>query len=157
VSDGIANITSIPVMKKLGSHFTYDSHNDFWTVTKGDITVIFCEDEQWLPYIDLKDKDQGVIFVQTVRESYKGYTKQEAKKAITAREAPTMLDCLSERYLEVLVRSKELDGMPAAPHDFRNAIAVFSGHDIAGVQGKTTRQASPERVIPDYVAIPRNV
>ena len=144
-------------MKKLGSHFTYDSHNDFWTVTKGDITVIFCEDEQWLPYIDLKDKDQGVIFVQTVCESYKGYTKQEAKKAITAREAPTMLDCLSEQYLEVLVRSKELDGMPAAPHDFRNAIAVFSGHDIAGVQEETTRQASPERVIPDYVAIPRNV
>ena len=67
-----------------------------------------------------------------------------------------MLDCLSERYLEVLVRSKELDGMPAAPHDFRNAIAVFSGHDIAGVQEETTRQASPERVIPDYVAIPRN-
>ena len=116
-------------MKKLGFHITYDSHDNFWTVTKEDITVIFHEDEQGLlPYIDLENEDQGVVFVQTVRESFEGYTKHEVKKAITACEAPTMLGCM-----EYLVSSKELDDCPVSPHDLRNAKAIFGGPDIAGV------------------------
>ena len=47
-----------------------------------------------------------------------------------------MLGCLSERDLEVLVSSKELDDMPVAPHNLRNAKAIFGSPDIAGVQGK---------------------
>ena len=93
--------------------------------------------------------------MQTVRESFEGYTKNEVKKAITAREAPTMLGCLSERDMEYLVSSKELDDCPVTPHDLRNANAIFGGPDIAGVRGKTVRRA-PERVITDYVAIPRD-
>ena len=151
--DGIANITSLPVMKKLSFHITYDSHNDFWVVTNGDMKVIFFEDEQGLPYIDLEKEKQGVAFVQTVRKSFEGYTKNEIKKAITAREAPTMLGCLSERDIEYLVSSKELDDCPVTPHDSQNANAIFCGPDTAGVRGETVRQA-PQRVITDNVVIP---
>ena len=87
--------------------------------------VIFYEDEQGLPYIDLQEEEQGVAFVQTVRESFEGYTKNEVKKAITAREAPTMLGCLSERDMEYLVSSKEHDDCPVTPHDLRNANAIL--------------------------------
>ena len=79
-----------------------------------------------------------LFFVQTVRESYEGYTKQEVKKAISAREAPTMLGCLSKQDLEVLVSSKELDDMHDSPHNLCNAKAIFGGPDIAGVQEETT-------------------
>ena len=111
-----------------------------WTVTKGDITVIFHEDEQGLPYIDLENEDQGVVFVQTMRESFEGYTKHEVKKAITARKAPTMLGCLSERDMEYLVSSKKLDDCPITPHSLHNTNAIFGGPDTAGVRGKTVRQ-----------------
>ena len=57
--------------------------------------------------------------------------------------------------MEVLVSCKKLDDMPVAPHDLRNAKAIFGGPDIAGVRGETTRRAL-ERVITDYVAIPRD-
>ena len=65
-------------------------------MTKGDVRVTFHEDEQGPPYIDLQDTKKGVAFVQTVRKSFEGYTKQDVKKAIAAREAPTMLGCQSE-------------------------------------------------------------
>ena len=90
-----------------------------------------------------------------MRESFEGYTKNEVKKAITAREAPTMLGCLSEQDMEYLVSSKELDDCLVTPHDLRNANAIFGGPDIAGVRGKLVRR-DPQRVITDYVGIPRD-
>ena len=41
----IVTIVSIPVLKKLGSHITYDSNDDYWLVTKNDASVTFCKDE----------------------------------------------------------------------------------------------------------------
>ena len=70
-----------------------------WVVTKGDMRVIFYEGEQGLPYIDLQGEEQGFAFVQTVRKSFEGYTKNEVKKAIIARGALTVLGCLSEIWL----------------------------------------------------------
>ena len=46
VHHGIANIISIPVMKKLGFHISYNSDDVFWVVTKEDITAIPYKDEQ---------------------------------------------------------------------------------------------------------------
>ena len=68
------------VMKKLGSHITYDSHNDFWTVTKGDITVIFREEKQWLPCIDLEDEDQGVVLSKLCMKATKVTPSKSSRK-----------------------------------------------------------------------------
>ena len=38
---GISNTVSISVMKKLGFHISYDSNDDYWVVSKGDMTVTF--------------------------------------------------------------------------------------------------------------------
>ena len=60
------------------------------------MTVTFHEDDQELLYINLNSNEQGVAFVQTVRECFEGYTKQDVKKAIAVRNASTMLGCQSE-------------------------------------------------------------
>ena len=122
-------------MKKLGFRISYNIDDNVWVATKGDITVIFHEDEQGLHYIDLQDNEQGIAFVQTVRASFEGYTKQDVKKAIATHDAPTMLYCLSEQDMEYLVSSKELDNCPATPYALRNANVIFGGPDIAGVGG----------------------
>ena len=116
VHPGIANIISILVMKKLGFHILYNIDD-----TKGYITVIFHKEKQGLPYINLQDNEQGVAFVRTVHKSFEVHNKQDVKKSIAALEAPTMLGCQSDRDMEYLVNSKELDDCPATPHDLRNA------------------------------------
>ena len=152
---GIANIISIPVIKRLGFHISYNSNDNYCVISKGDVTVTFREDEQGLPYIDLKNKEQGVAFVQKVCESFEGYTKQDVKKSIAVREAPTMAGWQLERDMEYLVSSKELDDCPATPHNLRITNSIFGGPNIAGVWGETVRQA-PDCVITGYVAIPRD-
>ena len=49
-------------------------------VFKDDMTVTFHKDDQGLPYIDLKNKEQGVAFVQAVCESFEGYIRQDFEK-----------------------------------------------------------------------------
>ena len=38
---GIANILSMPELKKLGFHISYDSNDDFWTVSKDGVSIKF--------------------------------------------------------------------------------------------------------------------
>ncbi len=98
ISNGIANIF---LMHKLEKHYriTYDSWEGYYVVhtTRGEVR--FYKDEQGLPFIDLKESNQGAammllqrgvksykvvegkeeatMLVQTVRGNYEGYTKQE--------------------------------------------------------------------------------
>ena len=71
----IANILSIPVLKILGYRITYDSDDNFYLVSKGDVTIKFHEDKEGVPYITVCK--QGVVFTQTLRESMERYTKKE--------------------------------------------------------------------------------
>ena len=61
---GMDNMLSIPVLtKKLGFRIMYDSDNDYWTVTKDDVSTKFYEDKQGLPYTNTAE--QGLLLVQT--------------------------------------------------------------------------------------------
>ena len=50
---GIFNIFSIPALKKLGYHITYDSDDGSYLVTnrKIDVSTKFIEDENGMPYV----------------------------------------------------------------------------------------------------------
>ena len=148
---GIANILSIPVLKKLGYHITYDSHGNYYQVSKDDVSFRFNEGDDGLPYIDAGE--EGLIFVQTVRQQYEGFTKKQVEKAILARKATGLLGYPTERDMEALV-SNNLDNVPFTVTDIRNAKTIF-GPDLAGVRGKTVRE-SPKHVVTDVVAIPRD-
>ena len=148
---GIANILSIPVLKKLGYHITYDSHDNYYQVSKDGVSFRFNEGDDGLPYINAGE--EGLIFVQTVRQQYEGFTKKQVEKAILARKATGLLGYPTERDMEALV-SNNLDNVPFTVTDIRNAKTIF-GPDLAGVRGKTVRE-SPKHVVTDVVAIPRD-
>ena len=40
-----------------------------------------------MPYIDMRDHEDAVLMVQTVRANFEGYTKRQVKLAILAHKA----------------------------------------------------------------------
>ena len=160
--DWIANLLSVPELKKLGYRITYDSVDGFTQVTPpgashdGPRTIRFHEDEKGLPFIDI-DRD-AVVFsqtmVDTVRGNMEGFTKKEKIKAKLAYEARGMVGHMSERDFDFLVSNQKLDNMPFTFTDLQNSKRMF-GPSLAAVRGKTVRVA-PERVVTDLVAIPRD-
>ena len=73
---GIANIFSIPSLNNIGYHITYYSDNRYYLVTNRKIDVVtkLIEYENGLPYVD--STKEGVMFVQTVRQKYEGFTNK---------------------------------------------------------------------------------
>ena len=57
--DGIANIFSIPQLKKMGFRITYDSDDGYYVVHTKKGPIKFWEDENGLPCIDLQTPDWG--------------------------------------------------------------------------------------------------
>ena len=78
--EGIANIFIIPVLKNLVLRITYNSNDDHWCVSKGNIAMQFKEDNQEMLYIDVGE--YGLVFSQTMHKSYKGYTNRQVKREI---------------------------------------------------------------------------
>ena len=65
---GIANIISISVFKKLKYDIKYDRNDNFWIVYNYGVTVILLEDDQGLPYNDVSE--HRVVFAQTLPQFY---------------------------------------------------------------------------------------
>ena len=98
IPEGIANIFSMNELEKK-YHITYDSWEGYYVVHTQDGPVKFYKDENELPYIDLEDSEEhaamllvqmgleeaATMFVQTVRQNYKGFTKKEVLQAKEAR------------------------------------------------------------------------
>ncbi len=103
---------------------TYDSWQGYYEVHTPSGGVKFFNDNQGLPYIDLngsgqeaaimlletamtvepKKSNEGLINVQTVRENYEGYTKQEILKAKEARRAQGLIGNPSKSNFRGMVR-----------------------------------------------------
>ena len=75
---GIVNIFSIPILKKLGYRGTYDSTDNCWLVFKDDVTVKFRDDNQGLFYINMGK--YGVVIVQTLFQSMEGCINKEIRR-----------------------------------------------------------------------------
>ena len=88
---GIANIFSIPALKKLGYHIKYDSYDRYYLVTnrKTDVATKFIEDENGLIFVE--STKEVVMFVQKIRNNYEGFTEKEVEKAVLGRKAPGLI------------------------------------------------------------------
>ena len=73
--NGIENIFSVIVLKRLGYYITYDSYDGYQEVSKGYVSVKFYQYDQGLTYINANK--QGVLLVQTAWQKYEGYTKNQ--------------------------------------------------------------------------------
>ena len=135
---GIANIFSIPTIKKLGYHITYDKDDRYYLVTNinTDVTTEFIENENVLPYVEATK--EGVMFVQKVTQNYERFTNKEVENSVLSCEAPGLIGHTSEQDLKYLV-SSNLDNCPVKILDLDNSRKMF--RPILGrFRGKITRQ-----------------
>ena len=89
------DIRGIPDLKKLGYHITYNSDGGYYFVTNRNtgVSTKFIEDDNGMPYV--KAIKERVMFVQTARHNYYGFTKKEVEKYVLACEAPGLSGCPS--------------------------------------------------------------
>ena len=97
---------------------------------------------------------QSVGKIETVRDNYKGFTRQDVKRAMLACKAQAMVGGPSERHFAELVSKNctVLKSIPVTCSDLTNARTIF-GPDLSGVRGKTVRQ-KPDRVETEETPIP---
>ena len=136
---------------------TYDSNDGsgaFKVHTPNGI-IKFNPHENGLHYIDLKDGGAPEItLVTTMRENYQVFTKNEIEGAIKAREMQAMLGHPSWCVFKHMVHARLIANCPITPNDIYTAYAIF-GKNLVGIKGKTVWR-QPERVVTDYVQIPRD-
>jgi len=112
--------------------------------------------ESGLHYYDpRKERDEEMIFVNTVAENMSHFTKREIKGAEVARALYKAIDRPSMKDFKWIVRSNQIKDCPVTVQDIDVAISIW-GKNVAALQGKTTRKKSIP-VTRDFVRIPREL
>ena len=155
--NGIANLLSIPQLEQDGYIINYNTKRDWVVTTSQGKEIIFKRDTglcDRMPYIDLREHQEGVIMLETVRKNFEGYTKRQVKKAILAREAQAMVAHPPDEKFKQMVSHENLRNCDVKVKDITNAHAIF-GANRSRLKGGTVRQR-PDRVDPEYTQIPRD-
>ncbi|KAL7447592.1 hypothetical protein ACHAXS_006643 [Conticribra weissflogii] len=156
---GIANLISFHRLEKLYniSYSTIETDKCFIVHTpEGDVK--FKRDRLGLPYIDgseMLSTKGGLCLINTICNNYKGYSQRQIRDAEKACEAMAMVGHPTEREFTNMVHLNMIQNCKVTPEAITNAFKIF-GPDLEGVRGKTV-QRKPQRVMTEYVAIPRNL
>ena len=147
--NGVANIMSCKTLKKLHqvTYYNSDGNGAFKVHTLKGVNE-FKPYENGLHYLDLKYGEPPEITFVQLRENYQDFTKKEIEGGIKAREMQVMLSHPSQWHARLIANCLII------PNDISTAYAIF-GENLAGIRGKTV-QRQPERVVTDYVKIPRD-
>ena len=85
---GMENLLSVPMLEADGYAVSTHTQGD-WVVTSPKGTKItFKQDTgmtRGMPYIDVREHQQGIGMIKTVRKNFEGVTKRQLNKAIMAR------------------------------------------------------------------------
>jgi hypothetical protein len=100
--------------------------------------------------------DNRVLFVQTVRRNFEGYTNREVTQAKEECRAQAMMGNPSKKDYKGMVSNNLIANCPITSHDVTTARTIF-GPDLASIQGGKTVRRAPEPVMTDYVAVPRTL
>ena len=158
---GIANVISLRSLEAK-YHVQYDSKakGGAFTATtpEGDITFTRCPDTGF-PFLDLDDHDNSgaVMLVQSIRQNFEGYTREEVTRAIEARNLQHNTGHPSEAAFKAEVSRRPVQSALFAdsniqPTDITNARKIF-GPSLPCKKGKWVRGKS-KRVTSEYVSIP---
>ena len=154
---GIANLLSIPMLENDGYEVDYNTKRDWVVTTPQGKKITFKRDTglcDRMPYIDLREHQEGVIMLETVRKNFEGYTKRQVKKAILAREAQAMVAHPTDEKFKQMVSHEKLKNCNVRVEHITDAHAIF-GHNLSRLKGGTVRR-KPDRVDPEYTQIPRD-
>ena len=161
---GIGNVMSLKTLK-MNLKVTYNSkkHNGAFVIhTKdGPIMAKRCPRTSF-PFIDLTDEDNdpAILFIQSIRQNYEGFTREEVKRAIEARKLQARSGNPSEAaYKDEVSRTLEPNALfsdsAITTADINNARKIF-GPSLPCLQGKWTR-GKPTRVELKCVSVPRSI
>ena len=108
--------------------------------------VEFKPSARGLHYHDMSNASSNIelMFVNTIRENFKEYTRHKVKKMTEARRIQGMIVNPTKREFVGMVREQLLTDCPVTMQDVDNANQIF-GLDLANLRGKMTR-TKPERI-----------
>ena len=154
---GIANLLLIPFLEACGYTVDYNTAREWVVTTPEDKDIVFERDTglcDRMPYIDMRDHEDAVLMVQTVRKNFEGYIKREVKAAFLARKAQAMVGHPADKKFKQMVSAKSIKNCDVQTKDVTNAHGIF-GPSRPKLRGGTVRQ-KPQRVEPEYLQIPRD-
>jgi hypothetical protein len=157
--DGIANILSLSRVKERFP-VRYDSeHGNAFVVDGPTSRLVFKQSPSGLFYLDTKDvrksRNANTTLVNTVQENMEGLSKRDLNQAKLAERLIGLAGFPSEDDFKKIITFGLLKNCPISTKDVDNAVRVF-GRNRAIIKGKTTRE-TPERVVTDYVDVPREI
>ena len=126
--NSIANLLSIPQLEQDGYIIGYNTKRNWVVTTSQGKEIVFKRDSglcNRMPYIDLREHQEGVIMLETVRKNFEGYTKKQVKKAILAREAQAMVSYPLDDKFKQMVSHENLRSCNVKVEDITNARTFF--------------------------------
>ena len=93
-----------------------------------------------MPYINLRDQNEGISMIQTVRKEFLGATKQEIEKSIHYRTVQRRIGHPpDERFKEIVSFDENgLHNLPVEVADIFNSNTIF-GPNFPIIRGETAR------------------
>ena len=85
-------------------------------------------------HVDMRYHSEAVAMVQTVCNTFRGYTKNQVEKYILACKFQSMIVHPTKDKLKQMVSSKLLTNCPVLTNNTNNAHAIF-GPQRAGIRG----------------------
>ena len=88
------NLLSIPFLDQEGYHIKYNSDEEWVVKTPQGVITPFKRDtwaNKRMPYIDTRECKEGFGMIDTVRENFWGFTKEEILKAELYRNTQSMV------------------------------------------------------------------
>ena len=107
-----------------------------------------------MPYIDLRDYDQGLVLVETVHKNMGGFTREKVEGAKLSRQTQGRVGNPHDAVFKQLIGTKDLKNNPVSHENISHAKAIF-GPNISGLKGRATRKR-PHRVVRGRCKIPRD-
>jgi hypothetical protein len=149
-------ITNIIALKNVKKQYrvTYDSNDEYFVVHRGlegKPNILFHMNPCGLNYFDPKDQD--FMFVSTVAENKKEFTKWQIQRAEVTRSLYCKLGFLSMKDYKYVIQMHQIKDCPVTVANIDVAFKIW-GKDVAMLKGKTVEK-KPMPVVRDLVKVPK--
>ena len=127
---GFANLLPIPMLEAAGYLVSTHTHGNWVVTSPKEKKIVFKEDTgvcNRMSYIDLRDNQEGIAMIKTVRKRFAGAIKREIEKAYIVRTVQHRIGHPPEGRFKAIVSLGEngLRNCPVTVSDVSNALDKF--------------------------------
>ena len=152
--DTMTNILSFGLVRDAGYDIDYDKIKDEFIITADDNKKYIFQRKGTNLCFYIPNEDE-LIFVETIDENKKFYSKQQFARAKQAQTHYHAMGSPSTPDLKATLTMNLVKNNPITLKDINIMEAIF-GKDIATLKGKTTRR-KPIPALEDYIDIPKEL